>query len=375
MTRIEQTLHKLQPSLTKDEVQSLRKDSLADFFKSLVGVYEAKAGRYLTSTSPFVKKRFAHEKDSGDAATTQRVAEYAYAALLQQNSASLLPSLIYLLKQQEPQLIASLGLAAICKSNDRIYKMDGEAAQVFRSYMGRHRLFMELGAEDLKTICDEGDNQPDSAVFPKYLREAFAVQQVIGQAIEASCQRCSVEQANQLRPQILASVIQQQKPLIYSTLYAMLNYIGMSLKNCQMSSEVRDKFFSHLDNSEKFGEFLHLVVSAYVTSSSEQMHAKVLKNHSEIYGSEDMANECRPALRFLGMKMEISTKEIEKAMERLEEEKQSVDNRFKDFKLKLDSESNRLVSKVNEQIDERLAPFSKRNWGLFIGISMSTNKF
>ncbi len=359
--RINQIVEKLSPSLTGNEKQALKRDSLTRFFRSLVETYESKVERYLKNSSYEVKLKLKDKISSDliDAVTTEKVIQYAYAILLEQNKMSFLPALIHLLRKQEPQLLASLGLSSTFKIGNTTHKLDQIAIRVFKSYMARHRLFQELGAEETISLCKEVNRE--TSPFPEDLAGAFAVHQ----AFEMAFRQLSTVEPVQPGPQIVARIIKGNQRAIDASLQSILSFISNIINSAKIDPEIRKQFYCHLDNPNDLISFSKAISYEFIRVSSEETHLALQQANKTILESAE-TNSCSQALRFLGVQIVTSRVDIEKAKEKLNQEMKSIDDWHKECQKTLDGATQRQISEAHSKIDEGLKNF-KPVWQVQVG--------
>jgi hypothetical protein len=361
-------------ALTSAEIQVLRtKPSDLEFFSELIRIYENKVTKYLSSSERSMKRSLlqsnAYPPDQIATMAVQHQIDFGFSVILEHDKASLLISLLTLLKANSPDLAVSLGMSTV---------------KVFTCYLARYRLFMDVTPSDLEEF-----RVPD--LFPDYLLQAFIQQQGINQAIQSSITDELTEDANVnfLWSRELANNISAVPALFYQCLYGLVFYVNNILKSTIIDPVTKRLFFSHLDNNESLAQFTDLLCRGYIQEASN------IEQQIQIYAANDAIllseykQSCMPSICFLGIRVRdefivARQTKLRGQLELVQAENSAINARAQTLinqsreelrgylatieanKASIDQQSRELQAEANRKIDAARAQF-KPQWSVGFG--------
>ena len=367
-------------ALTSVEIQALRTQPLdLEFFSELIRIYENKVTKYLSSSERSMKRSLlqsnAYPADQIATMAVQHQIDFGFSVILEDDKASLLISLLTLLKANSPDLAVSLGMSTV---------------KVFTCYLARYRLFMEVTPSDLEEFI-----VPD--LFPEYLLQAFIQQKGINQAIQSSITGELAEDVNInfLWSRELANNISAVPALFYQCLYGLVFYVNNILKSTIIDPVTKRSFFSHLDSNESLAQFTDLLCRGYISEAS------TIEKQIQIYAANDVVllseykRSCMPSICFLGISVRddfiiARQAELRRQLELVQAENPAINARAQTLinqsreelrgylatievnKANIDQKSKDLQAEANRKIDAARVQF-KPQWS--VGFEPMSFKF
>lgn len=353
--------------LTTANVQTLKTQaSSKDFFEKLVSIYEDNLTNYLLRCESvvikYLKAKELYPEEHIHAIAIQHIVNWSYGVMLDIDKASLLISLIILLKQIKPDLAVSLGMSTVSGTNletatNIIYPYKACVIKVFINYLARYRLFEEFlskGLEkDLKELCDSIQIEAPN-IFPEYLLNSFIKQKQISNTISSMISNKEPDNANgiDLWSQGLADVISGNANFFYQCLYGLVFYVSHVLRTSDIQLEM--EHFSHLSNDVDLKKFVSAICTGYIESMSSVEKQKEVYSTNVMVINSDIKNFCMPALCIIGINMSTNLDDVVAAKTTLKQALITIESE----KIAIEEEVSKKIVENDKKMKECLTQYN-----------------
>lgn len=355
---IQAILKGLQQSNTITTADAKRLSKASDkkaFLGVLVKIFEDQARLYLKACKGLVKNELKGKvaKKKRAAIVLEKTIESALSIFLRNDNFCTFPSLMLLTKEKWPDIQASLGLKTLPKKKKNLIEI---VERVFVGYVSRYSLIRMVDIKALQALCKE--ETVDSLVFPPYLLNALHIEVRLAQEIK------SVLQSNRKMPLsiFLANVVASQKVFIHECLGGTLFFLGKLIDTKLESDTLRNKHFQYLSNPQNHVQFVQAVVEGYI----EEMQKPINQQKEEALYlnicSSNVSSLCLPALKLIGISVELDKKFIKAQIKMLKKGKKMVSETEQEMAKTIENAK----KEANEKIDKwrKEVPEKPIKWGL-----------